>query len=107
MPIPPASPGQVRPEPGEPREQVLELRQLHLELAFPALGALREDVQDKLRAVDDPEIQGRLQVPLLGRGEVVVEDDQVRTVLLGEGVDLRDLAGAHQGGGMEARPRSG
>jgi hypothetical protein len=37
----------------EPREQVFELRELDLELAFARASALGEDVQDELRAVDD------------------------------------------------------
>ena len=35
----------------EPRQQVLELRQLHLELAVARGRMLREDVEDELRAV--------------------------------------------------------
>jgi hypothetical protein len=37
----------------EPRECVLQLRELDLELAVSRLGALREDVEDELGAIDD------------------------------------------------------
>ena len=40
----------------EARQRVLELRELDLELAVAALGALGEDVEDELRAVDDLEV---------------------------------------------------
>src|ERR1700724_1376983 len=44
------------------RHRVLELRELHLKLAVAALGALGEDVQNQLCAVDD------LEVGVLGDG---------------------------------------
>ena len=44
---------QMRPLAGEARQQVLELRQLDLELARLRGRPLREDVEDQLGAVDD------------------------------------------------------
>ena len=35
------------------RQQILQLRQLHLELALASLRAPRKDVQNQLRAIDD------------------------------------------------------
>ena len=47
------------------RQQVLQLRQFHLELAFAGAGVAGEDVEDKLGAVEDAGIQFALQVALL------------------------------------------
>jgi hypothetical protein len=40
----------------EAGQGVLELRELDLELAVAALGVLREDVEDELRAIDDLQV---------------------------------------------------
>jgi len=84
----------VRPAAHQARRQALELRELHLQLAFGGLRALREDVQDEIGAVhhDAPELL--LQVALLRRRERVVEDDGGGIQLGGEARDLLDLAGA-------------
>src|SRR5262249_44321511 len=62
----------------EPRKQVLELRQLHLDLPLPRLGAPREDVQDELGAIEDLEV-GRLRDGARLRGrQVLIDHDEVR-----------------------------
>ena len=48
-----AEPRQRGARADQPRQQVLELRQLDLQLAFPRPRAPREDVEDELRAIDD------------------------------------------------------
>ena len=71
---PPRQAGETRVLPGEPGEAVLELGELHLDLSLPAVGALGEDVEDHLGAVDDlhlGEIGDRAD---LGGGQLVVED---------------------------------
>jgi len=89
-------PGQRVVALGQPGEQVLELGQLHLELAVRALGALGEDVQDELGAVQHLERGGLGDVPGLGRGQVLVEDDEVRHLLHGAEVELVQLAVADE-----------
>ncbi len=65
--------------PAQPRQQVLHLRELDLELALAARRVQREDVEDERRAVDDLRLgNGVLEVGLLRRREVVVEDDERR-----------------------------
>src|SRR6185312_10584813 len=58
----------------QPRQRVLELRELDLELAVAAAGALGEDVEDELCAVDRLEARGVLEGSRLGRLEIDVED---------------------------------
>ncbi len=48
-----ADAGQVGPHPREARQQVFELRELHLHLGLGAAGAGRENVQDDFGAVHD------------------------------------------------------
>ena len=50
---------------GQSREQVLQLRQLHLELAFAGAGVAGEDVEDELGAVEDAGVEFAFQVALL------------------------------------------
>ena len=52
----------------EPRQQVLELCQLRLQLAVARGRMLREDVEDELRAVYHPQFHALAQVTRLRRG---------------------------------------
>ena len=61
----------------QPRHQVLELRELDLQLAFARPRAAREDVENELRAIDDLAIERVLEVAQLRRRQLVVEDDDV------------------------------
>ena len=61
----------------QPRHQVLELRELDLQLAFPRARAAREDVEDELRAIDDLAIERAFEIAQLRRRQLVVEDDDV------------------------------
>jgi len=55
----------VLPHAAHPREVVVELRELHLELPFRARRVLGKDVEDQLGTVDDPCVEGVLEVALL------------------------------------------
>ena len=72
-----AQPGHFGAPAGQPGQQVVELRQFHLQAAFAGSGPGSEDVEDELGAIDDLGIEGLLEVALLGGGQVVVEDDDV------------------------------
>ena len=61
----------------QPRQQVFQLRQLHLQLAFARPGAARENVENELRAVDDLAADLLFDLPQLRRRELVVEDHDV------------------------------
>ena len=58
---------QVGPHPGEPRQQVLELRQLDLQLRLVAARAGGEDVEDDLGPVHHPDLERPLEVGALRR----------------------------------------
>ena len=58
---------QVGPLPDQPRQQIGELRQLDLELAFTRPRPLGEDVEDEGRPVDDLDAERLGDVPLLDR----------------------------------------
>ena len=77
VPMPPPRRESRTPLPGEPRQQVVELRQLHLQPALPRARAPREDVEDELRAVERLAADRLLDVALLRRRQLVVEDDHV------------------------------
>jgi len=68
----------VLPQAAHPRQVVVELRELDLELALGADGMLGEDVEDQLRAVDDPRRKLVLERALLHRAELVVDEQDVR-----------------------------
>ena len=72
-----AQPRQRRAGADEPRQQVFQLRELHLQLAFARPRAAREDVEDELRAIDDLAADLLLDLPQLRRRQLVVEDDDV------------------------------
>src|SRR5687767_2717863 len=72
-----AEPGQRGPGAREPRQHVLELRQLDLPLALARPRAARENVEDQLRAIDDLAVNTLFDMPQLRRSELVVEDDDI------------------------------
>ena len=73
------------------------MRQFYLELTFAAAGASGEDVEDKLGAIEDFEVENPFEVAKLGRREVVVEDDRARAAGSRAGVDLLHFASPYQG----------
>src|SRR5258706_355953 len=58
---PAARPRQVRPQPSEARQLVLELGQLDLEAALVGLGMEGKDVEDQPAAIDDLDIEEALE----------------------------------------------
>ena len=84
----------------EARQVVLELRELDLQLALPRAGALCEDVEDQCRAVDDLDAEHLLEIVLLRRRELVVEDQERRIAVLDFHGDLGDFAAPEEEGGV-------
>jgi len=75
---------------------LLELRELHFQLAFVAARALREDVEDQPGAVEHATFDELLEVAFLRRRQRVVEQHQFGTVLGGQRADLVRLAAADE-----------
>ena len=90
---PAAEPLEVAPQPAHPREVVLQLGQLDLQLALGAARVGGEDVEDHRRAVHDRQADGLLEVALLARRQLVVAGDQVGVARLRGGLGLGHLAG--------------
>ena len=67
---------EVGPHPGQPGQQVFQLRQLHLQLGLVAPGPGGEDVEDDLGPVHHPHLELALEVGALHRAQLFVEDDQ-------------------------------
>ena len=65
-------------------------------------GALREDVEDQLRAVDDAQVEPLGEVPRLARREVAVEDHEVDVLLEAADREILELAGADQRARVDA-----
>ncbi len=82
----------------QPGQAVAQEGQLHLGLSFLAAGVLGEDVEDHGRPVDGRAAQDLLEVALLGRGQLVVEDDGVGIDGLRQLVEFLGLAPSHEGG---------
>src|SRR2546422_5736411 len=69
---------QVVPHPRQARQQILELRQLDLQLRFVAARARREDVENDLGAVHHAHAETFLELHALHRREALVEQHQRR-----------------------------
>ena len=70
---PALEPLEVGPLTSQARKDILVLRQLDLEAPFARAGVLREDIEDKRRAVEHFDVELALEVPLLRRRQLVVE----------------------------------
>ena len=93
---------EVGPHPRQPRQHVLELRQLDLHLGFGGSSANREDVEDQLGAIHHPRAGRILDVLALARAQLVVENDQRRLSGARQFTKLVDLALAEVGPGVRA-----
>jgi hypothetical protein len=100
-----AEPLEVLPHPPHPRQVVLELRELDLELALGAASVLGEDVEDQLRAIDHPCLEQVLETPLLTRRELVVDDQRLGARLPERALELVELPLADVGARIRPQPR--
>src|SRR5690606_33185526 len=85
----------------EARQGVLELSELHLQLAVAGFRVLGKDVEDELAAIDDLQIRVGGNAAGLSRGEVVVEDEGLGVEIDGADHHLLELALAQNELGVE------
>ena len=86
--------------PGQPRQHVLQLRQLDLQLAFARARVPRKNVEDQLRAVDHPPLHNLFDIALLRSAEIVIEKKQVGIHRRGRARNFLELARADQSCGI-------
>ena len=102
---PTAGPAERLAPPTQPRQQVVQLRQLHLGAALPAARVQREDVEDQRGSVDHLHAHALLEGPQLAGGELVVEDHDLGPVRMDQPVEVVEpaLADERRGIGLGAR----
>lgn len=49
----------------QPRQEIVQLRQLHLQLPFAAARPASKNVEDELRAVDNPQVERLFEIAKL------------------------------------------
>ena len=77
---------------GKPRQQILMLCQLYLQLAFVGMGMPGENIEDKRHPVYYLNLKGFLQALLLQRRQLVVEYSHVIVCFNPEGYKLFQFA---------------
>ncbi len=97
-----AQPRHRRAVPAQPRQQIVQLRQFHLQLAFPGARAPGENIQDQLGPVQHLHLQRALQIALLRGRQIAVENDDAGLVKMNLALELLHLAGADQSGRIRA-----
>ncbi len=90
---------------GQSRKQVIELSELHLQLAFPGAGSQSEDVQDQLGTIDHFRGKRPIQISLLRRSQVPVHQYKTDVESLDLRDQLRDFSGADEGRRVRGIPR--
>ena len=88
----------------EPRQHVLELRPLHLQLALAGPRVACKNVQDQLRPVQHTAGKRRFKIAQLRRRKIVVEEHQVGLDRSRNPRNLLHLARADQRGRVQLRP---
>ena len=84
----------VAPHPGEPGQGVLHAGEFDLQAGLLGVGALGENIENDLLAVDHAEVGEFFPLALLGGREAVVDDDHIALMGAGEFGDFRGFAGA-------------
>jgi hypothetical protein len=56
------------------RQEILQLRQFHLQLSFSRAGMAGENIQDQLSAIDHSRTNFSLNIALLRSCEIMIED---------------------------------
>ncbi len=96
---------QMGPAAHQPAALIGQMGELNLKPPFARLGALAEDFQDQRRAVEHLGLPGPLQIALLDRRQLRIDDDHLGLARPRFGRDIVDLAAADQRGRRGARER--
>ena len=83
---------QMGPPAHQTGSKMLKLSQFYLQFTLVAFRALRKDIQNQTGAINDAPSQTLLQITLLGRGEVMIENNQGCAGLLDCGRNFIDFA---------------
>jgi hypothetical protein len=84
----------------QPWKQIFKLGQFDLQLAFTGTGVTGKDIENQLRAIDDAGVDDALNITLLGRREVVIEQNHIGGNRGRRAGNFLELALADQGGGV-------
>ena len=76
--------------------------QFYLQRALSGARVLRKDIQDQRSAIDDLDLEVVLQVAQLGRGKLIVKEDDVQAQFLAQLAEFLHLARADVGGRVDA-----
>src|SRR5262249_16668070 len=93
-------PLEVGPTAHQSRGQMLELRELHLQLTLEAARALREDVEDQRRSIEHATGELALEIAFLARRQWMIDEDQLASVLDHGSPQHLYLAAAHERAGI-------
>jgi len=95
----------LRPVSRQARQEVVELREFHLQLTFPGAGVPGENIQNDLGAIDDTAVSRAFNVALLCGGEFTIEDEQVGSCACRQLPNFIQLAAADERGGIQPLAR--
>ena len=91
----------MRPHVGQAGQQVLVLSQFNLGLGVGCSGALRKNIQDQIRAVEDFALGDfTFDVPELRRRQFVIENEDVDFVFFDVFLDLLQFTASHKRAGV-------
>ena len=81
---------------GESRQHVVQLSELHLQLTFSGSRMLGKNIEDQLRSIDHSPLNNLFDIALLGRAEIVIEEQDIGVDRSGGSSNFLELASADQ-----------
>ena len=86
----------MRPATDQTGGEILQARQLDLQLAFMAACTLGEDFENQQGPVVDRQAKLALEIALLGRAQCLIEQDFLGAIGLGQQANFFGLARTHE-----------
>lgn len=81
--------------------QVAQLSNFYLQLTFQRAGALSENIEDELRAIDHAQFELVLQVARLGGGQGLVKDGERGATTSGKFANFASFAASDERAGVD------